>query len=116
MTWLGTSTPMKITMAVGAFTDLILHHTFERAAFPSLAPGVQPRKCRIAIVPDLLWQTDSMGNKILCGSRLQQPAELRHGPLSWSCTGSDARTVVHDTSWKRAPSARHNWIRGPRCK
>src|ERR1700746_1075480 len=82
------------------FQCLILQHRFKRAGLPGLAPGPQLGKGRIAIAHDPFWQTGSMGSKILCGSWLQQPAELRHGPPSWSCGGSDARTVVHDTRWK----------------
>lgn len=41
----------------------ILHHTFELARFPGLAPGPQPRKRRIAIVPDLLSQTGKHGDQ-----------------------------------------------------
>ena len=65
-----------------SFHWLILHHRFERASFPGLAPGPQPGKGHIAIAADLLSQTGSMGNEILAGSWLQQPAELRHRPLS----------------------------------
>ena len=62
-----------------SFHWLILHYTLERAGFPGLGPGPQPRKCRIAIVPDLLWQTGSMGNKILCGSRQSSDMDLSPG-------------------------------------